>query len=63
MLSPSKTGAGMISHAVSNTRWKSLYRIGGEAALFGVVLIPIQIIIFRRSATLLVPERVSRSYG
>ena len=39
MLSPSKTEAGVMSHAESNTRWKSLYRIGGVAALFGVDLL------------------------
>jgi hypothetical protein len=46
MLSPSKTEAGVMSHAESDTRWKSLYRIGGVAALVGVALIPIQIIFF-----------------
>ena len=39
-----KTEASGISYARSNTKWKSLYRIGGVAALIQVVLIPIQII-------------------
>jgi hypothetical protein len=46
MLNPSKIQAGVMPHAESNTRWKCLYRIGGVAALVGVALIPIQIIIF-----------------
>jgi hypothetical protein len=46
MLTGSKTQASSMSPAESNARWKSLYRIGAAAALVGVALIPVQIIIF-----------------
>jgi hypothetical protein len=45
MLTPRTEATGM-SHAQSNTKWKSLFRIGGVAALIQVLLMPIQIIIF-----------------
>ena len=34
------------SETAAYPRWRPLYRIGGAAALFSVVIIPIQLIIF-----------------
>lgn len=34
------------SAETADSRWKSLYKVGGAAALFSVVLIPIQLIVF-----------------
>src|SRR5215204_7556027 len=36
----------MLSQGEANTTWNSLYKIGGAAALFGVAVIPIQLIVF-----------------
>src|SRR5215211_6463392 len=36
----------MLSQGEANTTWNSLYKIGGAAALFGVAIIPIQLIVF-----------------
>lgn len=34
------------SQAEPDTAWKALYRVGGLAALFGVAIIPIQLVVF-----------------
>ena len=43
MLTPASS---MTSRAESDTRWKTLYRIGGAAALFSAAIIPVQLIVF-----------------
>jgi hypothetical protein len=35
-----------MSQAEFHTNWKSLYKLGGAAAVFGVAMIPIQLIVF-----------------
>ena len=39
-------GGWVMSQAESNTNWKSLYRVGGTAALIIAVLLPFEIIVF-----------------
>lgn len=43
MSTPAST---MTSRAESDTRWKTLYRVGGAAALFAAAVIPVQLIVF-----------------
>lgn len=42
----SLTSTQIAEARTSNSNWESLYKVGGAAALFSVVLIPIQLIIF-----------------
>ena len=43
MLTPASS---MMSRVEPDTRWKSLYRVGGVAALFAAAIIPVQLIVF-----------------